>query len=324
MAVINAEEIYNAYVEDVIRRNDALIKLQKECLELFAGKSAAEMLPLLEDIYKQESEYRAPKSEKEKEDAENRTPTEDNDFNLFCDHIRSNIIWNNFQNRPEFLAAKEDIDNAPNEETKHKIVNGLYPHFGKEMEDQKLEEKYIRKKLVDETIERMHRRIIGDSFFGEMNGFRDGGNCTKGITVSLLHVEQEFGVSLFSEKADNESLAHPKDLIKELKQYTQTSASGNLEDIENIRKGDIVLLFDGKGEPRHAMMVSGFDGQGKPLLLGFTPTQRNCPMYEKASGKPRKGLVIDVHSFIADKVQVHNRQEFSQILLARKKFQTVK
>ncbi len=319
MALINAEEMYNRYVEDVIRRNDALIKLQKESLELFEGKSTVEMLPLLENIFKQENEYRAPKTEKEKEDAKKRVPTEDNDFKVFCENIHVNIIYNNFRNRSEFFAVKEEIDNAPNMETKRKIVNSLYSHFSKEIAEQKLEDKYIRKNLVSKTIERMHRRIIGDSFFGETNGFADKGNCTKGITVSLLKMEQEYGLSLFSEKTNNENLAQPEDLAKELEQYAKTSASGNLRDIENIRKGDIVMLFDGKGKPQHAMMVSGVDEQGNPLLLGFTATQRNLPMFErKADEKPRKGIVIDVHAFITDKVQAHNSQELAQMAFKQK------
>ena len=323
MAQLNAEEIYNRYVEDVIRRNDALIKLQKECHELFENKSAAEMLPLLEKIYKEDNEYLAPKTDEEKEEAKNRTLTDNNDFNLFCKNIRPYTILINFDNHPEFLAIKEDIDKAPNEEAKFKIVNSLYPRFSKEIAERKLEDKTIRRQLVFKTIEKMNRRMISDSFFGETNGFKDKGNCTKGITVSLLHIEQEYGISLFSEKTDKESLAHPKDLARELEKYVKSSESGLLSDIPNIQKGDIVLLLNGKGEPRHAIMVSGFDEQGTPLVLGFTGNMKNIPMFEsKADGTPRKGIVLDIHSFIKDKVDEHNRTELAQIISAQKKSQS--
>lgn len=67
------------------------------------------------------------------------------------------------------------------------------------------------------------------------------------------------------------------------------------------------------------MMVSGYNEQGEPLLLGFSPTQKNVPMFaSKRNNEPRKGMVIDVHSLIKDKVNEHNRTEISKMMFTQK------
>lgn len=318
MAYINPEDVYNRYAEDVIRRNETALAFKKQVKEYCDNIPLESVKKYVEDFYRQEAKYHG----------EPKVKTDDNDFAMFKKNIRYNVIIDNFAERPETLELKDSMVVArerSDEKALNEIVNRLYTHFYQEIKDKKLEEKVWKGKLVFKTMEIAGRKIIGEDFQTDFDPMRDKGNCTKAITVSLYRAADNFGLSLFPEKTEKENFAHPKDLAKELEQYVKTSESGELRDIPNIQKGDIVLLSNGKGEPRHAMMVSGFDEQGEPLLLGFTPTQKNVPMFErKADGTPRKGCVIDIHAFIADKVQAHNRAELSQIMFAHQNNQSVK
>lgn len=315
MAYINAEEMYNWYVEDVINRNEKAMVFMKQC------KKYSEELPLesikkfVEEFYTQAKQEQGIPEEK----------TEDNDFELFQQNVRANVIFNNFADRPETSAVKDKLIQAResgDNKALNEIIDGLHQTFNEEITANKLEEKVWRNKLINKAMEVAGRKIINEDFQADLAPERDRGNCTKGITVSLHRAAEKFGLSLFKTNNDKENFSHPKDLAKELETYIKTSETGLLKDVENIKVGDIVLLPNSKGQPRHAMMVSGFNEENEPLLLGFTPTQKNVPMLaSKGNGKPREGIVIDVHSFVVDKVQQHNRKDMTQVMSMQKKSQ---
>lgn len=312
MTYINAEEMYKWYVEDVINRNEKALAFKKQC------KKYSEELPLesikkfVEEFYTQARQEQGIPKEK----------TEDNDFKLFQQNVRVNIIFNNFADRPETSAVKDRLIQArENKDDKalNEIIDGLYTTFNKEITTNKLEEKVWRNKLINKATEVAGKKIINEDFQADLAPEKDRGNCTKGITVSLHRAAEKFGLSLFKTNDDKENFSHPIDLARELETYTKTSDTGLLKDIKNIQVGDIVLLPNSKGHPKHAMMVSGFNEENEPLLLGFTSTQKNVPMLvPKGNGKPREGIVIDVHSFVVDKVQQHNRAEVKQVISMQK------
>lgn len=316
MSQVNAEEMYNWYVQDVIKRNDTALAFKESC------KAHCETMPLtdikkfVEDFYILERKERGEPEKK----------TDDNDFEMFQKNIRVNVIIDNFAERPETLAAKDDLIEAResgDDKALNKIIDSLYTTFNKEISINKLEEKVWKNKLIFKATEIATRKIVNEDFSANFNPNLDHGSCTKGISVSLQRAADKFGVSLFPKDIDKENLVHPKNLAQQLENYQKTSESGLLRDIENIKSGDIVLLTRKNGTPGHAMMVSGFDEQGKPLLLGFSPTQKNVPMLEsKKSAEPRKGVVIDIHAFITDKVQQHNREEIAKIMFSQQKNQT--
>ncbi len=315
MAYINAKEVYNKYVEDVINRNKSALEFQTQ------SKAFSDKLPLksikkfVEDFYKQErAEFGEPKIK-----------TEDNDFETFEKNTRINIIIDNFGSRPETLAVKSKmIEARENKDDKalEQIVDKLYSTFSTEISEKKLEEKVWKNKLIYKTTEIANRKLIGKDFEAEFAPEKDRGNCTKGITVSIYRASEDVGLTIYQTNQDKENAAHPKTLAQELDTYTKSAESGLLKDIENIKVGDIVLISNHKGEPRHAMMVSSFNEQGDPLLVGFTPTQKDVPMLANKQGEFRKGIIIDVKSFISDKVAEHNRAEISHIMSVQKKSQT--
>lgn len=315
MSQINAEEMYNWYVQDVIKRNDTALAFKESC------KAHCETMPLtdikkfVEDFYILERKERGEPEKK----------TDDNDFEMFQKNIRANVIMNNFTDRPETLAVLDDIIAAResgDDKALNKIIDSLYPLFQKEIQENKLEEKVWKNKLVHKATEVANRKIIGEDFKVKFDPSLDHGNCTKGINVSIQRAAEKFGISLFPENFDKENLAHPKSLAQQLENYQKSSASGFLRDIQNIKAGDIVLLENKKGELKHAMMVSGFDEQGTPLLLGFDGTQKNISMFESRRADPRKGVVLDVHAFIQDKANEHNREEIAKIMFSEQKNQT--
>ncbi|MBO5039045.1 MAG: hypothetical protein J6C85_06310 [Alphaproteobacteria bacterium] len=312
MVQVNAEEMYNWYVEDVINRNEMVLAFKEQC------KKQCETMPL-ENVKKFVKEFY---ELERKEQGEPEKKTDDNDFATFEKNTRLNIIINDFAERPETLALKDNIIAAMktgNEQTLQEMVNVLYSHFAKEINEKKLEEEVWRNKLTNKATEIAVRKIVGEDFKAPLNPQKDRGNCTKAITVSLVGAEEKFKMSLFSKEMDKEILAQPKEIAKEMEKYVKSSESQELKDIKDIKKGDLVLLFNKRNEPHHAMMVSGYNEQGEPLLLGFSPTQKSVPMFEsKRNKEPRKGIVIDVHSLIKDKVNEHNRAEISKMMFTQK------
>ncbi|MCM1324033.1 MAG: hypothetical protein NC218_07715 [Acetobacter sp.] len=323
MSQVNAEEMYDWYVQDVIKRNDTLITFQEECRQLFSARTAEELLPILEKRYKEDNEYHMPHTKEEPKKEQKTTPkTDNNDFEMFQKNIRVNVIIDNFANHPETLAVKEDLiaarENGDDKALKE-IIDGLYVTFGNEIASKKLEDKVVLDKLIEKSTEIFHRRTINDSFFNEVDSTKDKGNCTKGITVSLLHAEKEFGVSLFPDNLNKENLAHPKDLIHSLgAQYVKETPINELKP-EDLKLGNIIIFQNQskeKREYRHARMISGFNENGTPLLLEFSPTKNKEEMNLE---RTTICAIIDIHSFIADKVQQHNREELAQMMLVTQK-----
>ncbi len=321
MSILNAEEMYQWYVNDVIKRNDRALAFKEAC------KAYCETMPLekikesVKNFYELE---RQELGEPEKKDL-------NNDFELYQRNILYPVIMGNFRTHPKVaameeavIAAEEKIAENGDDKELNKIIADLYPLFQKEIQEKKLEEKVWKNKLVYKATEFANRKIIGEDFEAEFAPEKDHGNCTKGITVSLYRAAKEFGLPLYQTNQDKEIVAHPKTLANQLENYQKTSESGLLKDIPNIKAGDIILLPNSKGELKHAMMVSGFNEQGVPLLLGYDGTQKNIPMYDAKDGTSRRGIALDVHAFIKDKVDEHNRKEIAQIIFLQQKSQSIK
>lgn len=271
MSQINAEEMYQWYIDDVIRRNDTAMAFKETC------KAHCETIPLEKLKERVKDLYELERKELGKPERKNL----DNDFELFQRNILYLVIGSNFRTHPEvaamqdaIIAAEKKIEETGDDRELNRIIDRLYPLFQKEIQENKLEEKVWKNKLVYKATEVANRKNIGEDFKAEFNPRLDHGNCTKGITVSIQRAAEKFSVSLFSENVDKENWAHPQSLAHLLKNYQKTSESGFLRDIQNIKAGDIVLLENTKGELKHAMMVSGFNEQGIPLLLGFDGTQK--------------------------------------------------
>lgn len=74
--------------------------------------------------------------------------TDDNDLEMFKKHIRFYVITDNFANRPETLAVKDDLIAARengDDKALNKIIDSLYVTFGNEITVRKLEEKSYEK-----------------------------------------------------------------------------------------------------------------------------------------------------------------------------------
>lgn len=316
MAYINAGKMHNRYVEDVINHNNSAVEFKKQIKEFSEKMPIKEIKKYVKELYALER----------KEMGEPERKTDNNDFDTFKKAFRLNIIMNYFDSRPESLAEQGKIIAAcknNDDKTLNSIVDKLYSTFAKEISENKLEEKVWKKTLIEKATEIANRKLIGEDFEAEFDPKQDRGNCAKGITVSLYRAAKEFGLDIYQTNQDKENAAHPKTLAQELDKYVKKAESGLLKDIENIKVGDIIFLANSKGEAHHAMMVSSFDEQGNPRLLGFNPTQRNIPMFEsKKNGDPRKGILIDVKSFVQDKVEAHNREEISQMIFGKQKSST--
>ncbi len=319
MSIVNAEEMYQWYVNDVIKRNDTAIALKEACEAHCETMPFAKIKESVKNFYELE---RKELGEPEKKDL-------NNDFELYQRNILCRVIMSNFRTHPKVAAMKEAVIAAEEKIAKtgddtdlNKIIADLYPLFEKEIQEKKLEEKAWKNTLIYKATEFANRKIIGEDFEAEFAPEKDHGNCTKGITVSLYRAAEKFGLPLYPTNQDKENAAHPKTLAHQLENYQKTSESGLLKDIQNIKIGDIILLAtNSKGELKHAMMVSGFNEQGIPLLLGYDGTQKNISMYESKDSTPRRGIVLDVHSFIKDKVNEHNREEVVKIMFSQQKTQ---
>lgn len=316
MTYVNSEDVYKWYVEDVVNRNNTAMEFKKQIKE-FADKQPIDNIKeYVKQLYALER----------KELGERERKTYDNDFDTFKENIRVNVIFDNFTGRPETKEVEDSIKEAQKNKdfkTFSEIIDKLYSTFSTEIIEKKLEEKVWRNRLINKATEMAGHKLIAEDFEAEFDPLKVNGNCTKGITVSLYRATQKFGLPLYQTNQDKEDAAHPKTLAQAFAKYVKKAESGLLKDIEDIQIGDIVLLSNTKGELKHAMMVSSFNEQGEPLLLGFTSTQRNIQMFEsKRNGDKRKGIIIDVKSFIHDRVEEHNRQEISQIMFGKQKTQT--
>lgn len=187
----------------------------------------------------------------------------------------------------------------------------LYPKFEKQIAEQGIIEQSYQQNLVSRETELFSRALVRHELGNkELDTSRDKGSCTKGITTSLYKLQERYSLRLFLENLDFERIAHPKDLTDLLRLYVKTAPSSLLEDIGNIKAGDIVMLTKDDGTPGHAMMCYDVPAGEEPLLLGFSQISKATKAYQDRKGEKRRGIVLDIYAFIQDKI-AENEQKNS-------------
>ena len=190
------------------------------------------------------------------------------------------------------------FDKLPRED-KEKCIQNYYAHL-------------VSTFRADQDVRKDVQKILEKD--GTIDPTLDKGNCTKAIIASLIKLEKKYDIKIFKhlKKDGIENILHPKQLIEYLAPYVKRSETGNIKDIEDIKKGDICILSFGDGPPSHAMMCYDFNSKEEPLLLGYTPNTLNYNgFYQNISQTPHKGIVIDIQSLINDvcknKVKIKKR-----------------
>ena len=104
-----------------------------------------------------------------------------------------------------------------------------------------------------------------------------------------------------------------------LNKYVKKSESGLLKDIKGIKAGDIIMLTRGTtNAPGHAMMCYDFNEKGEPLLMGFSDNAKEVNAYQSRDGSMRRGIVIDIKSFIQDRAQNKEKSHLKQSIRTKK------
>lgn len=316
-----AEDLYERYIEDVINRNEKSLRYKEKRTNYWAGKPLDVLSNTLKQLMKEETEYRK---------------QSDFDFSEFHNEaIRETILFR-YGNHPDvkkindaFFQQKNNfVANFAGEELKQKLnmlqkvlhqkADSLYPKFSDDIKKNGYLEEYYCRKIVYRETENKDRELIQKEFGkSSFDPERDNGNCAKGIVVSLHKMQKEHDIQLFPPSLDMEEIIHPSNLVNHFKSYTKQTESGFLKDVPEIKKGDIVILTSTTGTPTHAMMCHGNNSDGHPVLLGFSSTDKNLDALTDRQGNPRRGMVIDVKGFVADKVNQQSKDKIYNKLSTR-------
>ena len=168
---------------------------------------------------------------------------------------------------------------------------------------------------------RLNRGRVGDSIAFDKE--KDVGNCTKSIAVSLYNLQKKYNIPLFqdidSSSLGADSISHPDNLVPKLEKYVKKSDTGLLKDIEDIKVGDMIVLTRAGGNLGHVMMCHAMDKNNNPLLIGFSPTNKEVKAYEDKNGVDRRGIVVDVKSFIRDKISEQQAEKQNTKVMPKQK-----
>lgn len=274
----------------------------------------------LKELFIKENAYAKPKEK-----------TAANDFELFEQQSKRDILYKHFTDAPEVAEIFADFNQnlnrlnpkEPEYQARQRLLktkafielDRIYPKFELQIKEEGLLESYYKQILATRETEVFSRAFIAEEFKQtEFDGTRDKGNCTKGITISLLKMQKKYQIPLFDKKMDMEKIAHPQELKELLKPYVKTSESGFIKDCGSLKKGDIVMLAKEGSIPGHAMMCYDFNDKNEPLLLGPSTIAKNVAAYYTKDKKPRRGIVIDIKSFIKDKQNEAQSQKRSRPL----------
>ncbi len=310
-----SEALYANYIKDVLARNQKAIDYQKSRQDFWQDKPRVEVENALQKIIEQDNEYR-------KDNSGEKNPG--NDLETLIKTAPAEILYREYHDNEKVAEAcksyQETIKNVDAEKFKTlrqaftMKMGILYKQVVPEEKQEELINDYLKKVLSKREAEQYMRESINDEFKGiELDGTRDHGNCTKGIMISLYKLQKKYDIPLFDKNLDKEHIVHPKELSEELNKYVKKSESGLLKDIKGIKAGDIIMLTRNvNGAPGHAMMCYDFNEKGEPLLMGFSDNAKEVNAYQSRDGAMRRGIVIDIKSFIQDRAQNKEKSHLKQ------------
>ena len=310
-----SEALYANYIKDVLARNQKAIDYQKSRQDFWQDKPRVEVENALQKIIEQDNEYR-------KDNSGEKNPG--NDLETLIKTAPAEILYREYHDNEKVAEAcksyQETIKNVDAEKFKTlrqaftMKMGILYKQVVPEEKQEELINDYLKKVLSKREAEQYMRESINDEFKGiELDGTRDHGNCTKGIMISLYKLQKKYDIPLFDKNLDKEHIVHPKELSEELNKYVKKSESGLLKDIKGIKAGDIIMLTRNvHGAHGHAMMCYDFNEKGEPLLMGFSDNAKEVNAYQSRDGAMRRGIVIDIKSFIQDRAQNKEKSHLKQ------------
>lgn len=310
-----SEALYANYIKDVLARNQKAIDYQKSRQDYWQDKPRVEVENALQKIIKQDNEYR-------KDNSGEKTPK--NDLATLIKIVQTEILFNSYKDDKRVEETIKSYQNSLKNVDKEKCktlrqtfmvkMGILYKQVVPVEKQEELFNDYLKRVLCKREAEQYMRESINEEFKGiELDGTRDHGNCTKGIMISLYKLQKKYDISLFDKNLDKEHIVHPKELSEELNKYVKKSESGLLKDIKGIKAGDIIMLTRNvNGAPGHAMMCYDFNEKGEPLLMGFSDNAKEVNAYQSRDGSMRRGIVIDIKSFIQDRAQNKEKSHLKQ------------
>ena len=308
---LNADKLYQEYIEDVIARNNSAIDFENSLVDDNESLTVEELKEKAKSLITENNKYRKLKSSPE------RKSNVVNNVQCFEDKLIYNayclMFWETKEIEEIRLFSKKQVEQINNnkeiskeEKTRRlKVLNEFIKlkteNKFEQLSPQKKEEclkKYLTMYIATHQANKKVREDIQEFLGYPVDTTLDKGNCTKAIILSLLKLEKKYDIKIFKnikDKKDIENILHPKQLVKTLKPYVKQSTTGIISDIEDIKVGDICLLSWGDNGVSHAMMCYDFDKDCKPLLLGFSSNTRNHPIRET-----QRGLIIDIKALIED------------------------
>lgn len=310
-----SEALYANYIKDVLVRNQKAIDYQKSRQDFWQDKPRVEVENALQKIIEQDNEYR-------KDNSGEKNPG--NDLETLIKTAPAEILYSEYHDNEKVTEAcksyQETIKNVDAEKFKtlrqaFTVKMGiLYKQVVPVEKQEELVNDYLKKVLSKREAEQYMRESINEEFKGiELDGARDHGNCTKGIMISLYKLQKKYDIPLFDKNLDKEHIIHPKELSEELNKYVKKSESGLLKDIKGIKAGDIIMLTrTTTNAPGHAMMCYDFNEKGEPLLMGFSDNTKEVNGYQSRDGSMRRGIVIDIKSFIQDRARNKEKSHLKQ------------
>lgn len=320
---LNVDELIEEYVQNVTSFNQEMEAYQLTIKEKYKNLSTEELLEEIKKVFDEETDYRGIYDKR-------------NDYNLFLQELRQNIVITFFKDNEDvkhFIEAKENIMNnkATTDQKERQMsalsrrINVFYTQHENKIDKDDEISNYKRDYCLDTLAKRqtdVYNRMRVQQILNEnkspneifcFDAKFDKGSCTKSITLYLYQLQEKYGINIFNNLSNIEDIAHPNQLVQTLSKYVKKSeTTGCIKDMEGgIKKGDIVLIKRDTGELGHAMMCYGFNEKNEPLLLGFSGNKNyGVNAYYSKEG-PRKGIVIDVNDLISDAV---NQKENPQIL----------
>ena len=224
---LDADKLYEEYVEDVVSRCTEAIKLQEQEKEDLQELSVDILKEECEKIIIQEEKYRKSKNQSLLENLKKRIIPRAYSC-MFWDTDEMKKLFNYRQDKLNEIDESQDLTEKQ-KQVKREILNSyadltLENMFDKLSESDK--EKCLKNFYINFLSERRSEQdtrkdiqeILGKDTIIDTS--LDKGNCTKAITSSLLMLEKKYDIKIFKHlKRDGiENILHPKQLIEYLEQ----------------------------------------------------------------------------------------------------------
>ncbi len=318
--MLDIEQLYEEYINDVIKRCIKAIRYEKNLKEELMLLPIDELKEMSNKIIVANNKYRKLKKS---------TPNILNSVRLFERELKARAYRSMFWDTDEvakmyqlYVARNKEIDENQTISQEEKmyqkeVVRSFYnlkceDKFDK-LSPQTKEDclkifyiSIIAQKMAEDMVRKEVDEIIGTSIDTSL----DKGNCTKAIIASLLKLEKKYDIKILkrAKQKDIESILHPKQLKETLAPYVKTPKSGYIKDIEDVKRGDIFLQIWEEEYPTHAMMCYDIDedinGEMLPLLLGFSINTKDFDGFYQYDGTtPLRGVVIDIKSLLRDTIK---------------------